>query len=224
MLLVETLNALGVSLASNPSGSHSTQDLGSHLTIAALALQLAVIIIFVLLAGVFHYRCAKNGVKARAVLVPLRTLYASMGLIFIRCIYRLVEHMGSTTVEIDNIEALRALTPVLRYEWFFYVFEATLMLLNSALWNVWSPGRFLPGSYRVYLSKDGRTEVEGLEVQDERTLAQKVVAKLSFGFCFRRVKVKYLDENELEETARRGTGKHAPQGSSGSDSPLFSGA
>ncbi|KAL3442964.1 hypothetical protein BJX65DRAFT_298601 [Aspergillus insuetus] len=188
MLLVETLNALGVSLASNPSGSHSTQDLGSHLTIAALALQLGVIIIFVLLAGIFHYRCAKNGVKVRALLVPLRTLYASMGLIFVRCIYRLVEHMGSTTVDIDNIEALRALTPVLRYEWFFYVFEATLMLLNSALWNIWNPGRFLPRSYRVYLSKDGKTEVEGVAVEDCRSLGQKIVAKLTFGFCFRRVK------------------------------------
>ncbi|KAJ0414821.1 hypothetical protein BJY00DRAFT_318475 [Aspergillus carlsbadensis] len=220
MLLVETLNALGVSLASNPSGSPTTQDLGSHLTIAALALQLAVIIIFILLAGVFHYRCAKNGVTARAVLVPLRTLYASMGLIFIRCIYRLVEHMGSTTVDINDMEVLRGLTPVLRYEWFFYVFEATLMFLNSALWNVWSPGRFLPKTYLVYLSKDGRTEVEGIEVEDQRTLAQKVLAKVTLGICFRRVKVKYLEENELEE---RGVarGKHAPQESSGSDSPLF---
>ncbi|KAL3496133.1 hypothetical protein BJX62DRAFT_134832 [Aspergillus germanicus] len=220
MLLVETLNALGVSLASNPSGSPSTQDLGSHLTIAALALQLGVIIIFVLLAGLFHYRCARNGVKARAVFVPLRTLYASMGLIFIRCIYRLVEHMGSTAVDINNIEALRALTPVLRYEWFFYVFEATLMLLNSALWNIWNPGRFLPRSYRVYLSKDGETEVEGVAVEDRRPFGQKVVAKLTFGFCFRRVKVKYLDESELEES-RVGRGKHAPLASSGSDSPLF---
>lgn len=26
---------------------------------------------------------------------------------------------------------------VVRYEWFFYVFEASLMLCNACLWNLW---------------------------------------------------------------------------------------
>ncbi|KAL3456710.1 hypothetical protein BJX64DRAFT_293808 [Aspergillus heterothallicus] len=218
MLIVETLNGLGVSLASNPSGSHTTRDLGSHLTIAALALQLAVIVFFVVLAGLFHYRCAKAGIQTHAVIVPLRTLYTSMALILIRCIYRLVEHMGSTTIDVNNIDALRDLTPVLRYEWFFYVFEATLMLFNSVLWNIWSPGRYLPRSYLVYLSRDGKTEVEGVAVTDQRTFGQKLAAVVSLGTCFRREKVKYIDGEELQ--CRR-SGKHTPQSSSESDSPLF---
>ncbi|KAL2846157.1 hypothetical protein BJY01DRAFT_234659 [Aspergillus pseudoustus] len=188
MLIVETLNGIGVSLASNPSGKPTTQELGSHLTIAALSMQFAVIIIFVVLAGLFHFRCAKAGIRTHAVIVPLRTLYTSMVLILIRCIYRLIEHMGSTTVDIDNMEALRALTPVLRYEWFFYVFEATLMFLNSSLWNVWNPGRYLPRSYLVYLGRDGTTEIEGVAVVDERSFGQKVAAVATLGICFRREK------------------------------------
>ncbi|KAL2809129.1 hypothetical protein BJX63DRAFT_371445 [Aspergillus granulosus] len=216
MLGVETLNGLGVSLASNPSSSHTTQDLGSHLTIAALSMQFAVILIFVVLAGVFHYRCFKARIRTHVVIVPLRTLYISMTLILIRCIYRLVEHMGSTAIDVDDIEALRALTPVLRYEWFFYVFEATLMLVNSVLWNIWNPGRYLPRSYRVYLSKDGQTEVEGEEVVDERTLWEKVAAVVTLGTCFRREKVRYTNGEELEER-RQATNET----SSGSGSPLF---
>ncbi|KAL5335319.1 hypothetical protein BJX70DRAFT_401734 [Aspergillus crustosus] len=187
MLLVELLNGLGVSLASNPSSASSQQTLGSNMTIAAIALQLAVIITFVILAGVFHHRCRKAGLTPKAAMVPLRTLYMSMGLIFIRCIYRAVEHSGHTTKDLDSIQFLRELTPILRYEWFFYVFEATLMLLNSVLWNIWSPGRFLPQSYSVYLGRDG-VEKFVEEVKDERTVGEKVLAVVSFGVLYRRKK------------------------------------
>ena len=90
MALVEALNALGVAFSSNPSSSKSTQELGSHLTIAALAIQLAVIVTFVLLAGLFHRRCIKSNIHTKVVKTPLITLYVSMILILIRCIYRLV--------------------------------------------------------------------------------------------------------------------------------------
>ncbi|KIX09108.1 uncharacterized protein Z518_00186 [Rhinocladiella mackenziei CBS 650.93] len=186
MALVEALNALGVSLSSNPSSSHSQQELGSHLTIAALAIQLAVIVIFVLLAAIFHRRCAKANIHAKAVSTPLITLYISMSLILIRCIYRLVEHLGNTTVQLDDLESLMTLSPILRYEWFFYVFEATLMLINSVLWNVWNPGRFLPRNYHVHLARDGRTEIEGENKSDDRPLLAKAGSILTFGLLFGR--------------------------------------
>ncbi|KAL4993222.1 hypothetical protein BDV10DRAFT_179520 [Aspergillus recurvatus] len=187
MALVELLNALGVSLASNPSSSSSQQDLGSHLTIAALAMQLGVILSFVVLAGIFHRRCVQADIRNKAVILPLWILYMSMSLILIRCIYRLIEHTGHTTVDINDMEVLRSLTPVLRYEWFFYVFEATLMLLNSVLWNAWHPGRYLPRSIWVHLGRDGR-EVVREESEDGRTVLAKVVSVLSFGILCRRQK------------------------------------
>lgn len=90
MALVETLNALGVVLSSNPSSSLNQQKTGSHLTIAALGIQIGVILIFILLASVFHRRCAKANITihAKAVVNSLIALYISMLLILARCIYR----------------------------------------------------------------------------------------------------------------------------------------
>lgn len=184
MTIVETLNAIGVALASNPTG-HS-QHMGSRMIVAALSMQLAVIVIFVVLAATFHRRCARANIRTRAVTTSLDTLYISMVLILIRCIYRLVEHLGNTDIELDNPDALKALTPVLRYEWYFYAFEATLMVTNSVLWNVWNPGRYLPRNYHVYLAKDGTTEVESEDSKDARTLLAKTGNALTFGCLFRK--------------------------------------
>lgn len=186
MAFVEALNALGVSLSANPSSSHSQQQLGSHLTIAALAIQLGVIVAFVFLAAIFHRRCAKASIHVKNVSTPLTILYISMGLIFVRCIYRLVEHLGNTAVQLDDLGSLRSLSPILRYEWFFYVFEATLMFINSLIWNTWHPGRYLPKNYHVHLAQDGRTEIETEDKGDDRPLLAKVGHVLTFGILFHR--------------------------------------
>jgi hypothetical protein len=183
--LVEALNALGVALAANPSSSHSQQELGSRLTVAALSMQLGVIVVFVILAAIFHRRCVKADIHAKAVPTLLITLYVSMALILIRCIYRLVEHLGNTTIRLNDPQSLMALSPMLRYEWFFYVFEATLMLMTSVLWNIWNPGRYLPRNYHVYLAQDGRTELEGGDDKsDGRSLLAKAGHVLTFGIFF----------------------------------------
>lgn len=210
MAFVELLNALGVALASNPSSSHTQQETGSHLVVAALAMQLGVVACFVGLAGVFHMRCVRAGVLVRNVKAVLGTLYVSMALILVRCVYRLVEHLGNTTIKLDDMESLRALSPVLRYEWWFYVFEATLMLLNSLLWNGWHPGRFLPRDYRVFLAKDGFTEVVGEgSAKDERPWWQIVVHVLTLGLLFGRKRTKG-NFSELADVSSAGT-----RGSSG---------
>lgn len=54
LALVETLNALGIAFASNTSSSQNQQELESRLTVAALAIQLSVIDIFVVLAAIFY--------------------------------------------------------------------------------------------------------------------------------------------------------------------------
>jgi hypothetical protein len=185
MIIIETLNALGVSLSANPSSSHTTQSLGEYMSIVAIALQIIVILVFSYLAGTFHRRCIKANVHAHNVKSLLFTLYGSMFLIFVRCIYRLVEHTGNTNVDIDNLEALRELSPILRYEAFFYIFEAVLMFVNSVLWNVWHPGRLLPKDHHVYLGRDG-VEVVGEEDADERPLLAKTAHVLTFGLLFRR--------------------------------------
>lgn len=204
MALVELLNSLGVSFASNPSSGATQQSTGSHLIIAALVMQLGIIASFAVLAGMFHFRCAHTLGSAfpRNVRTVLYTLYASMTLILIRSVYRLAEHAGgNTNVDLENLESLRALTPVLRYEWWFYVFEATLMLANSLLWNLWHPGRFLPRDSRVYLARDGVTEVMEEERRDERTWWMKVLHIWSFGLLFPRKRGMEAGKGGLAELA-----------------------
>lgn len=181
MIVVETLNSLGVALSTNRSPNHNSQGLGSQVTIAALAIQLVVIVIFFVLAAIFHRRCLKANIHARAISTPLTTLYVSMALILIRCIYRLVEHFGNTTVRVGDAESLMALSPILRYEWYFYVFEASLMLINSVIWNVWNPGRYLPTNRQIYLARNGKTELEA-KVQKA---GRPWLALLTLGMFFR---------------------------------------
>ena len=198
MAIVEALNGIGVSLAANPKGS--SQGLGGNSVITAIVIQLAVILFFIAMATMFQVRCSRASMKDRAILIPLRTLYASMFLIFVRCIYRLVEHLGNTAVDLADPASLVDLSPVLLNEWFFYVFEATLMLLNSALWNIWHPGRYLPRSYHIHLAEDGRTELRGAqddEDADDRPLLAKVAHVFTFGIFFRRKRVMFRPSTEL---------------------------
>ncbi|XXG96869.1 hypothetical protein Hte_003160 [Hypoxylon texense] len=185
MAVVEALNAIGVALSSNPSATQASQELGSHLTIAALAIQFAIILSCGILAGIFHWRCGRAEIHSKVISTPLNTLYVSLALILIRCIYRFVEHMGNTAVDLDDFESLKTLSPILRYEWYFYIFEATLMLINSVLLNIWNPGRYLPRNYHVYLERDGVTEVEGEAKLDKRPLWAKIACLLTFGLLFR---------------------------------------
>ncbi|UKZ78943.1 hypothetical protein TrVFT333_006690 [Trichoderma virens FT-333] len=204
MALVETLNAVGAALSANPSASPSQQSLASNLIIAVLVIQLGVILIFICLAAIFHTRCTRAAVQTKAVNTLLITLYTSMTLIFIRCIYRLVEHTGNTKIDIADIEALRRLSPLLRYEVFFYIFEATLMLLNSVLWNVWNPGRFLPKNIHTYLAQDG-SEATVEEIPDNRSHLAKIANVVTFGILCRRktttVRFEELSEYDRNEPA-----------------------
>lgn len=67
---------------------------------------------------------------------------------------------------------LNELKPVVREEWNFYVFDATIMLVNAVVWNVWHPRRYLPGGKEWYLAQDGKTEVKGPGWKDTRSLTE----------------------------------------------------
>ncbi|ROT39999.1 hypothetical protein SODALDRAFT_343891 [Sodiomyces alkalinus F11] len=185
MLLVELLNGLGVALFANPSSGTTQQSVGGNMTIAAVTMQLMIILAFVWLAFVFYRRCRKAHIRSRSVKTMRTTLYTSMALIFIRCVYRLVEHTGHTHKDLDDIESLRELNPLFRFEVFFYIFEASLMLVNSIIWNIWHPGRFLPRDYHVHLGPDGN-EVAGEKDEDNRPMWAKVVNAVTFGVMYRR--------------------------------------
>lgn len=202
MAIIETVNALGVSFATNPTGGN--QGAGSAMIIAALGMQLVVIFVFALLGGIFHRRIYRARLEPKIVRIVLTTLYCSMALILVRSIYRLVEHLGNTEIDLSDIEALESLSPIMRYEWYFYVFEATMMLLNSVLWNVFNPGRFLPRNPHTYLARDGVTELLDNQ-KDERSIMAKIGAVVSFGCFLRHRENRHFEQLRDHELSKRGT-------------------
>lgn len=164
--VVEFLNALGVAYVAGRSVSMQRVALGERLLKASLIVQVFVLGLFTILAVYFHRRCAKFGIRRG--LTTLWTLYASTALIFTRTIYRMVEHFSFSLTDMGPGFNLNDLSPMLRYEWYFYVFEATIMLANVILWNAMHPRRFLPKSHRTYLAQDGVTELDGPGWKDKR--------------------------------------------------------
>jgi hypothetical protein len=169
--IVEITNAFGVAWLLSPAVGEGRQKLGHGLMKALLVIQLAVMSLFVVIAGIFHRRCAKAGIKTRSTRGPLLTLYTSTGLILIRTIYRLVEHFGISRIPANRADNwdLMSLSPVVRYEWFFWVFEAALMLSNSLLWNVRHPRMYLPQDHHVYVAQVGFTDLVGPGWDDDRS-------------------------------------------------------
>ncbi|CAI4211679.1 unnamed protein product [Parascedosporium putredinis] len=160
--IIEALNGWGASLTANQSLKQSTMDVGHILIKTALLMQLAVAACFLVLAGTFHRRCRANGIRDPRVQQPLCTLYASMALIVVRTIYRVVEYFGVASLRYADPDFdPTTMTPLIRYEWWFYVFEASLMLINLVMMNVRHPRKWLPRSSDTYLAVDGVTEKDG---------------------------------------------------------------
>ena len=166
--IVEALNGNGASYSTNSSLSESQQKMGHDLMKAALVIQLGIITSFVWLAVYFHRRCYKANLLPDNLKSILYTLYASSALIMVRTIYRTVEYFSVASIRYGPGFDPMSLSPIVRYEWFFWVFEALLMITNSVLLNVRHPAKYLPSSNKVYLAEDGVTEIMGPGYADKR--------------------------------------------------------
>ncbi|KAF5699817.1 Rtm1p [Fusarium mundagurra] len=173
--IVEALNGWGASYSANQSLTDSEIEIGHALIKTSLLLQIVVAMLFIALALTFHHRCVVAGIKNERLNKPLWTLYTSMTLILARTIYRIVEYFSVAELRYGPGFDPATISPVVRYEWFFYVFEAALMLCNLVMFNVRHPRRYLPKNNKIYLSPDGVTEVEGPGYKDPRKLWQTLI-------------------------------------------------
>ncbi len=170
--VIELLTIAGIAYLSNRDLPDKSLTLGDTLTKASLVVQLLVVSLFYLLAGTFHYCCRTGGIKAGSVVWPLAASYASMGLLMARTLYRMVEHFGNPLVSTKTLEEPLTLGPAVRYEWYFYVLDASLVLVAVVVWNAVHPGRFLPADAQKYLAQDGVTVLKGPEWKDSRSLTE----------------------------------------------------
>ncbi|KAF4453754.1 hypothetical protein F53441_3647 [Fusarium austroafricanum] len=173
--IVEALNGWGASYSANQSLTNREIETGHALIKTSLLLQVVVAVLFISLAVTFHRRCAASGITSERLNKPLWTLYISMTLILSRTIYRIVEYFSVAELRYGPGFDPATINRVVRYEWFFYVFEAALMLTNIAMFNVRHPRRYLPNNNKIYLAPDGVTEIEGPGYRDPRKLWQTLL-------------------------------------------------
>ncbi|KAJ5233149.1 hypothetical protein N7468_006105 [Penicillium chermesinum] len=171
MSIVEFFNGLGVAFSSNPKGHE--QGAGRALVLVSLAIQICVIGTFFALSAMFFHRCRRAGVHNKAIPSMIYVLWCSMVFILIRTIFRVVEHSGNTTRDMASLREEMKITPLDRYEWYFYLFEGATMLANSLWWNLFSPGRFLPRTTNTWIGEDNNeVSVEPPRFEERTPLSQ----------------------------------------------------
>ncbi|KAF1926657.1 putative RTA1 domain protein [Didymella exigua CBS 183.55] len=152
----EILIGNGAWRMANSSMTASQRQAGANMVMASLSLQAALFAGFGVLAALFHRKALRAGVLTRGTKTVLCVMYVSAAIVTVRCIYRLVEYVMGWDSEIYKNEV------------YFWVFEAGIMWINTALLNVFHPGKRLPRSNGTFLTKDGVTERRGPGWDDDR--------------------------------------------------------
>lgn len=198
-VVIEVITANGAALVANTSNPQSSQDTGKALLKAALILQIALMVGFVALASKFYYNCSRGGVLNHKVKRALYVLYCSCTLITIRTIYRTVEYFTAASLNASNVKDI---SPILKDEWFFWVFETAVMFSNTVLLNVLHPMQCLPRSNKIYLATDGVTEIEGPGYEDKRPFILTLFDPFDLtGLIFGREKQRKFWEDDAHNAA-----------------------
>jgi hypothetical protein len=134
--------------------------LGEHVITGGLIIQILFFGVFILVAGIFHMRIARQPTsRSQTLSVPwqrhLVVLYAASALIMVRSIFRVAQYlMGVDSFLLGN-------------ELYLYVFDAALMFVAMVLFNYWHPSAVIAGRRR----KD--TEMEAGSGSEEYRLSTK---------------------------------------------------
>ncbi|KAJ5692856.1 RTA-like protein [Penicillium macrosclerotiorum] len=201
---IESITANGAVRVASADSTPSQQNTGKALLKAALILQIALMVAFVALAARFHHNCRKAKVLNHKIKRALIVLYFSCTLITIRTIYRTYEYFSAASL--NAYTDIQHISPVLKQEWYFWFFEVVFMYSNTTLLNVFHPMRALPRSNKIFLAKDGVTEIEGPGYHDPRHWILTVVDPFDLiGLViFRGKKENYWERNETQQQVTTG--------------------
>jgi hypothetical protein len=123
-------------------------------------MQLVLMVAFASITIKFHWNCVRAKAGNASLMTVIYVLYVSTALIFARSVFRTVENFETLKSNPD--------ATLITHEAYFWIFEASLMIINSYMLNIFHPGRYLPRSMKTYLAKDGVTEIEGPGWVDHR--------------------------------------------------------
>lgn len=130
---------------------------------AGLLMQLSLFLSFLIIAIIFHYRARRARVLSHNVSVVLWMLYLSTALLAFRAAFRVAENYEASFVPGKPPKG-----KLFSIETYFWCLEVIPVTLAAFLVNVLHPGAYLPRSNKIYLSKDGVTEIEGPGWEDRR--------------------------------------------------------
>jgi RTA1 like protein len=130
-----SLTAQGTATFFNMDATPGAVRSGLALLKASLVLQIFFSVVFIGILILFHRRCsAANGFddnRNKNARTAIFALYASATLILVRNIFRTVQIFSSPQ------------SPAWTAEAYFWVFDATLLLVATLILNVWHPGKLL---------------------------------------------------------------------------------
>ncbi|MCJ1423686.1 hypothetical protein MMC29_001570 [Sticta canariensis] len=135
--------------ASSAAGHNTPRDQvlrGVHIYMGGIGLQQAFIFIFLFLAIKFHRGLLREAQtsKTSQALRLLYVLYAALFLITVRIIFRLVEYSDGLDSSIPNQEAYQ------------YCLDSLPMLVALVLFNIYHPGKIMPGKASDFPSRKER--------------------------------------------------------------------
>ncbi|KAK1579627.1 uncharacterized protein LY79DRAFT_563841 [Colletotrichum navitas] len=186
--IIEVLGGYGAYYASKRNEPEGEQAIGRGCLLASLILQTILIAVFLGLTSVFHARVRRaRTVRGSGPNSVIWVLYASSALILARTVFRVVDIVNLAAFDPEQNDFDPSLVPaVVRFEWPFYVFEASIMLVNQLMLHVAHPRRHLPENNAVYLAQDGMTELKGPGFKDNRNWCLILMDPLDFIGLFKR--------------------------------------
>lgn len=162
-VVIETLAANGAAVFVNHGNTPERRQIGLDLVKASLVMQVILFFGFVSIVALFHIRARRAGVFNYKLKVIIYTMYASSTLILMRNLFR--------TVAIFTPHDSYTNTT----EWLIWVWEMVPMLFNTFMLNIWPPAKYLPRDNKVYLARDGMTELQGPGWEDRRSFLMTVI-------------------------------------------------
>lgn len=168
-VIVEAITGNGAALVANQSLPEARRKIGLDLIKASLVMQVILFAAFAGVVAVFHVRALRAGVVNHKLKVIIYTMYASCTLIGLRNLFRTVAFFTPPDSYTNTTE------------WLIWVWEMVPMLVNTVILNIWPPAKYLPSNSKVYLARDGKTELQGPGWEDKRHFLLTVFDPFNLG-------------------------------------------
>jgi hypothetical protein len=141
--------------------SQSKVKLGENIITGGLGIQVLFFGLFIIVTGIFNYRIrAAPSLRSTQITLPwqnyLHVLYGASFLILVRSLFRIVEYaMGQDGV-------------LLSHEYFLYIFDAALMFISMALFNIYHPSRIISHKTKDTVDHDPESQDSSYDLQEHR--------------------------------------------------------